>query len=122
MEMDEKTIEKIVRMTVAELKAVDMLSEPGKSDYQKTEDLLRNYNYFIASRNPDLLEIIKKVDYALEAISSDPYYSVIIMYYMSGETRESIARTFDTSERTISRQKGRLVNLLSEIIFPKRTG
>ena len=117
MEINEKTIEMIVRKIIAELKAHELISVPVRSEYEKTEDLLKSYNYLLSSGNPDLLQLIREIDNALETISDDPYYSIIPMYYMSGETRESIAGYFDTSPRTITRQKKRLVSILANLLF-----
>lgn len=117
MEINEKTIEMIVRKIIAELKAHELISGPVRSEYEKTEDLLKSYNYLLSSGNPDLLQLIREIDNALETISDDPYYSIIPMYYMSGETRESIAGYFDTSPRTITRQKKRLVSILANLLF-----
>lgn len=85
--------------------------------YDKTKDLLRRYNYFLASRNPTLLRLAEEIDHALSAIKADPYYEIVIMYYFYGESRESIAETLRTSVTTISRQKRRLVGILSKILF-----
>lgn len=117
MEINEKTIEMIVRKIINELKAHELISGPIRSEYEKTEDLLKSYNYLLSSGNPDLLQLIREIDNALETISDDPYYSIIPMYYMSGETRESIAGYFDTSPRTITRQKKRLVSILANLLF-----
>ena len=117
MEINEKTIEMIVRKIIAELKAHELISGPVRSEYEKTEDLLKSYNYLLSSGNPDLLQLIREIYNALETISEDPYYSIIPMYYMSGETRESIAGYFDTSPRTITRQKKRLVSILANLLF-----
>lgn len=117
MEINEKTIEMIVRKIINELKAHELISGPIRSEYEKTEDLLKSYNYLLSSGNPDLLQLIQEIDNALETISEDPYYSIIPMYYMSGETRESIAGYFDTSPRTITRQKKRLVTILANLLF-----
>lgn len=117
MEINEKTIEMIVRKIINELKAHELISGPVRSEYEKTEDLLKSYNYLLSSGNSDLLQLIREIDNALETISDDPYYSIIPMYYMSGETRESIAGYFDTSPRTITRQKKRLVSILANLLF-----
>lgn len=117
MEINEKTIEMIVRKIINELKAHELISGPVRSEYEKTEDLLKSYNYLLSSGNPDLLQLIREIDNALETISEDPYYSIIPMYYMSGETRESIAGYFETSPRTITRQKKRLVTILANLLF-----
>ena len=118
----EETIRRIVKETIAELRASHMLTESGKTDYEKTEDLLRNYNYFLSSGKPELLRIIQEIDEAMKAISDDSYYPLLIMYYFSGDTREDIADYFGTSTTTISRQKRRLVEKLSRILFVKSRG
>ena len=66
--------------------------------YEKTKDLLHGYNYFLASRNPTLLRLAEEIDHAMAAISKDPYYEIIVMYYFYGESRENIAETLRTSQ------------------------
>jgi DNA-directed RNA polymerase specialized sigma24 family protein len=85
--------------------------------YEKTKDLLHGYNYFLASRNPTLLRLAEEIDHAMAAISKDPYYEIIVMYYFYGESRENIAETLRTSVTTVSRNKRRLVGILSKILF-----
>ena len=118
----EEMIRKIVKQTIAELKAKEMIQVSGKTAEEKTEELLRHYNYFLASKKPELIKIVGEIDDALRAIENDPFYPLIPMYYFSGESREDIAGYFDVSARTITRQRKRIIKLLSTILFPKGAG
>ena len=118
----EEMIRKIVKETIAELRAKDMIQTSGKTKEEKTEELLRHYNYFLASGKPELIKIVGEIDDALRAIENDPFYPLIPMYYFSGESREDISNYFEVSIRTVSRQKRRLIKILSNILFPKGAG
>lgn len=116
MEIDEKTIERIVRKVIKELQAGDFKVN-YKPDPGETEELLRSYGIYSRSNNPDLLRLVGEIDAALETISDDPYYEIIPMCYFSGESREAMAEYFETSTTTISRQKKRLINILTKLLF-----
>lgn len=118
----EEMIRKIVKQTIAELRASDMIRTSGKTEEEKTEELLRHYNYFLASKKPELIKVVGEIDDALRAIENDPFYPLIPMYYFSGESREDIANHFEVSVRTVSRQKRRLIRILSNILFPRGAG
>lgn len=118
----EEMIRKIVKQTIAELRASDMIRTSGKTEEEKTEELLRHYSYFLASKKPELIKVVGEIDDALRAIENDPFYPLIPMYYFSGESREDIANYFDVSARTITRQRKRIIKLLSTILFPKGAG
>lgn len=112
-----KIIEDTVNRTVLKLKAADLLKDNRKSAYQKTEELLRNYPNFKLSDQPYTKKICQQIETAMETISSDSYYEVITMFYFKRMTRDVIAEHFETTETTISRNKKRLVDSLSTILF-----
>lgn len=111
--MDVKQIiDETVKATVLKLKMAGLMKDDRKTAYQKTEELLRNYNAFIESDQPYTQKLVKKIDEALDNIKDDIYYEIIPMVYFDGETRETVAEYFDTTVTTISRNKNRLVNKL----------
>lgn len=105
-------IDRTVSMTVLKLKIAGLMRDRRKNAYQKTEELLRNYPIFCKSDQPYTKDLVEKINGALKDISSDIYYDIIPMFYFEGETRERIADHFNTSTRTIGRNKARLVNKL----------
>lgn len=111
--MDVKQIiDETVKATVLKLKMAGLMRDDRKTAYQKTEELLRNYNAFVESDQPYTQKLVKKIDAALDSIKDDIYYDIIPMVYFEGETREAVAEYFDTTVTTISRNKNRLVNKL----------
>lgn len=110
-------IEDTVNRTVLKLKAADLLKDNRKSAYQKTEELLRNYPNFKLSDQPYTKKICRQIETAMETISSDSYYNIITMYYFEHKTRDEVTEYFSASNSTISRNKKRLVEALSAILF-----
>ena len=106
-----------VNMTVLKLKMAGLLGDNRKTAYQKREERLRNYNDFKSSDQDRTQKLVQKIDNALYDIKDDVYYEIIPLTYFSNETRETIAEIFNTTERTISRNKGRLVNILKTKLF-----
>lgn len=119
--MNENDVNKIindtVNNTVLKLKMAGLLRDGRQSAYQKTEELLRNYNDFKLSDQPYTIKLVEKIETALESIKDDIYYEIIPMTYFKNQTRESIAEKFNTTQRTISRNKGRLINQLKVLLF-----
>lgn len=107
-----RIINDTVNTTVLKLKMAGLMRDDRKTAYQKTEELLRNYNAFVESDQPYTRKLVKKIDEALDSIKGDIYYEIIPMVYFEGDTREAIAEYFDTTVTTISRNKNRLVNKL----------
>jgi hypothetical protein len=54
---------------------------------------------------------------ALKNIEDDKYYKIIELKYFGEMTLEYVAEKFGVDERTIRRQKNRLVNRLRTLIF-----
>lgn len=113
----EKIIKKTVDQTVLKLKMTGLMKDDRKSAFQKTEELLRNYNVFLASDQPYTIKLVEKINKALEAIQDDLYYDVIPMSYFKNYSREQIAEEFNTTVTTVSRNKTRLVNVLKNYLF-----
>lgn len=113
----EKIIEKTVNETIFKLKLSGLLKENTLDTYQKCEELLRNYELIRGSSDPKAVELTERIDKALESIQSDPYYEVIIMYYIKGMSRDYIADLYNTTGTTITRNKARLIDRLKVILF-----
>ena len=113
----EELIKKTVTETVLRLKVAGLMKDTNKSPHQKTEELLRNYQAFTLSGDPAAEKMIQRIEMALQVIKEDPYYDVIVMYYIKGKTREDIADLFNTSVTTISRNKTRLISRITPVLF-----
>jgi hypothetical protein len=61
---------------------------------------------------------IDLIDSALDIIYDDPYYEVITLYYFKDKPLDIIASRLEKDNSTIARNKKRLVNQLSLIMFP----
>ena len=119
--IDEYDIQRIindtVNATVLKLKMAGLMKDNRKTAFQKTEELLRNYETFKKSDQPYTQKLVKMIDHALYIIRDDIYYDIIPMQYFQNETREVIAERFNTTVTTISRNKVRLINKLTLMLF-----
>lgn len=106
-----------VNATVLKLKMAGLMKDSRKTAYQKTEELLRNYNTFVKSDQPYTTKLVGKINDALYDIKDDVYYDIIPMIYFEERSREAVAEYFDTTVTTISRNKNRLVNKLKARLF-----
>ena len=119
--IDEYDIQRIindtVNATVLKLKTAGLMKDNRKTAFQKTEELLRNYETFKVSDQPYTQKLVKMINHALYSIKDDIYYDIIPMQYFQNETREVIAERFNTTVTTISRNKVRLINKLTLMLF-----
>ena len=106
-----------VNQTVLKLRLSGFLKDDQRTRYQKTEDILKNFNQFKKSNQPFAKELVEKVEDALTSLKDDKYFEIIPLFYFQKRTRENIAEIFDTSTTTISRNKNRLVNKISIVLF-----
>ncbi|WP_242833514.1 sigma-70 family RNA polymerase sigma factor [Desulfosporosinus youngiae] len=60
---------------------------------------------------------VMRIDRALEVIKDDKYYEIVPMKYWDGMTIESIASDLECDEKTVRRNKNRLVNKLKIMLF-----
>lgn len=60
---------------------------------------------------------VLRIDRALETIKEDRYYNIIPFKYWDGMTMEEIAEKFDCEDKTIRRNKNRLVNKIKIMLF-----
>ena len=106
-------IEKTVTETVTKLKLAGMLKDDTDTAYEKTEKLLKMYNDIKLTDN----KIVPVLNRALDAIRDDEYFQIIELAYFENRSREYIAEYFDIEVSTVSRNKKRLVNIISRMIF-----
>ena len=118
MEVDE-IIQETVNATIAKLKLSGLMKDNRQSAFEKTEQILRSYNQLRKSYSEDgtATKFVDIVDNALKECLDDLYYDIIPMIYFEGKSREAVAEYFDTTVTTISRNKKRLVEKLSCMIF-----
>lgn len=112
-------INETVDYTVAKLKLSGLMKDNRQTAFQKTEQILRNYNELKKSYSEDgtAKKFVDIIDNALKELESDLYYDIIPMMYFENQTRESIAEYFDTTVTTISRNKRRLIHKLKYMLF-----
>lgn len=110
-------INNTVNITVLKLKMAGLMKDDRKTAYQKTEELLRNYNDFCKSDQPYAQKLTKQIDAALNDVEDDVYYEIVPLTYFDKKSREYIAEYFDTTVTTISRNKTRLINKLKVKLF-----
>lgn len=118
MDIDE-IIQKTVNSTISTLKLSGMMKEDRQTAYEKTEQILRSYNDMKKSYSEKgtARKFVDIIDKALNSLLDDLYYDIIPMTYFEGNSREAVAEYFDTTVTTISRNKRRLIEKLSVLIF-----
>ena len=112
-------IEQTVNCTIAKLKLSGLMKDNRQTAFQKTEQILRNYNDLRKAYSEDgtAKKFIDIIDNALLSLEDDTYYEIIPMIYFDKMTREEVAEYFNTTVTTISRNKARLINKLKMLIF-----
>jgi RNA polymerase sigma factor (sigma-70 family) len=115
--VNDADIERVVNRTILKLKLAGLMKDDSKSPFEKTEEILRNYNTLILSDQPQTKKLLIKCNEALQTIDKDPYKDLIKLFYFDGMSREAVAEYFDTSVTTISRNKSRLINKLKTVLF-----
>jgi RNA polymerase sigma factor (sigma-70 family) len=60
---------------------------------------------------------VLRIERALEPVKDDRYYDIIPMKYFDGMTIEDIAERFECEEKTVRRNKNRLVNKIKIMLF-----
>lgn len=84
-----------------------------KNDVEKKVDEIERIEDSIrVTRN-----LLKTIDATLELIKEDKYFDIIKMKYFEGKTQANIAEYFNRDEKTITRNKNRLINILRIHLF-----
>lgn len=60
---------------------------------------------------------VVRIERAVETIKDDKYYDIIPMKYWDGLTMEEIAERYECDDRTVYRNKNRLVNKIKIMLF-----
>ena len=105
--MEAAEVQKIVKLTIEEMKKSGMLKELHDTAYKEVSAAL--FQYYAGCKT----EEIKK---ALQFIQNDTYYEIIPMYYRNRMTIERIAEYFGVEISTITRNKKRLCLLMWEYV------
>lgn len=113
----EEIIDKAIERTVSRLMAGGVLKLDKEPVTQKTIDLLKRYEQFKLSDQPLTQKTLAQIDDALKMIQQDPYYQIIPMYYFEHKTIWEISEFFDVTEKTIARNRKRLIRELSAVLF-----
>lgn len=122
--MDEQTrreiediIEKTTTKTVLKLKMAGLMNDNREPTQKKTEILLQNYRAFQASDQPYTRKVVAKINIALEEIRDDKYYSIIPLTYFDNRSTDDVAAHFFVTKKTILRNKVRLLDKISALLF-----
>ena len=102
--MNAEQIKQIVKETVSELKRQGMLQNDINVKYKEASDILKQY-YLAEETEPGFMP---QVGEALCALTKDPYYSIIPLYYCHLYTIERIAELLEVEVSTVTRNKKRL--------------
>ena len=120
MDETEKLIEEVARKaseaTIERLIERGVIRENRKSAEEKTISLLKRYELFRLSDDPDTLKQVAQIDVALEQIRSDHFYAIIPMCYFEQKKIWEIADYFGVAERTIIRKRDELVRKISCVL------
>lgn len=111
--MEENEIRKIiddaVSATILGLQTSGILRDKTKTATEKTEELLRQYKALQATDQSYARTIVDEIDNCFAALRADPYIDVIRLYYIDGLTNAAVAREMYCSERTVRRNRKKLV-------------
>ena len=64
---------------------------------------------------------INKINNILNNFKNDKYFEIIELKYYKNKTREEIANYFSCDEKTITRNKNRLINEIKTLLFPNNS-
>lgn len=106
--MTKDQIRGIVKITIEELSAANMIKDPYNVIHEKVRKKL--YQFFNNKGDGN------GISYALNCLSDDPYISIIYMQYRDNKTIEFIAGAMDKDVSTIKRNKKRLILKIHEMI------
>lgn len=106
-------INETVTTTVLQLRAAGLLKDETKTAYEKTEALLYQYTELRKVDEPYARRVCEEIDACLEDAANDPYVDVIRLYYFGGLKNAACADVLCCDERTLRRNRKKLVQQFS---------
>ena len=107
--MTSEQIREIVKITIEELTDKKLLKSDNYSNILKKVELALDHFF-------NNVGDAKKVGYALNQLSDDPYIDIIFLQYRDDKTLEWIAEYYDKDISTIKRNKKRLILSIYELL------
>ena len=119
MELTQEQIDEIIERAINRLiGSLQLNSVTGSgTPLEQTEKLLKLYP---SIREVDTLQAklaTEQIEQAIEALRADPYIKVIPLLYFYQYSREEVAKRYEVSPTTITRQKKRLLVNIKQILF-----
>lgn len=115
MTIMERISDRSVEKAIARMQQIGAIP-PQKTPEERVVDLLRKYEWFRHSDQEFTKKEVIRIEKALDAIRTDPYYEVIPLFYFKGLSRKMIARRMKISVKTVQRSKDRLTEVLANIL------
>ena len=106
-------INETVTTTVLQLRAAGLLKDETKSAYEKTEALLYQYTELRKVDEPYARRVCEEIDACLEDAANDPFIDAIRLFYFGGNKNAACAAIMCYDERTLRRNRRRLVEQFS---------
>lgn len=110
----DQAAEKAATNVINKLKTNGKIRYYFKDSFKKTEELL-----YLCPKLPDDNVHKQRVMKAMEKIQDDEYYGVIESRYFDGMTFDELAEIYDCQNKTIAKNRIRLVNILTKELFPE---
>lgn len=114
-EQIDEIIERAINRLIGSLK-LERVTGSG-TPLEQTEKLLKLYP---SIREVDTLQAklaTEQIEQAIEALRADPYIKVIPLLYFYQYSREEVAKRYEVSPTTITRQKKRLLVNIKQLLF-----
>lgn len=108
-ELDYVVVKKSVNYDVVLSRSYEHLSEYEKVELKKEQIKENILKYEL---------IVSLIDSALDVIKTDRYFEIIPLRYFECCTNEEVAEKLNIDRATFFRNKNRIINELSELIFP----
>jgi RNA polymerase sigma factor (sigma-70 family) len=84
-----------------------------KDEAEKAEEQIAKLEHSITVTR----SFIRMIDNSLNKLQDDKYFEIIKLKYFEGKKREEMASAFDCDEKTVTRNKNRLINQLKIDLF-----
>ena len=113
-EVIDQAAEEAANKAIAKLKKSGRITYYFSNSFKKTEEIL-----YLYPNLPNENSIKNEINSALDKIKNDEYCDVIASKYFDGMTVEEISEIYDVNIKTISKNKNRLIRILSAKLFPE---